>query len=120
MELKEVLHYYINVVEYRNRYVDYKEGEWTVWSKLTPGRYGRVMEDHSVSAIQIQLRPLSSITHSEAAAIGYKPQEIPVFLDKDTAFYPNEFHYLLSRGFDLFNLIDAGAAIDSDTLNQQP
>lgn len=30
---------------------------------------------------------------------------------------PNQFHYLLKQGFDLFNLIDAGLAIDKKTLN---
>lgn len=33
-----------------------------------------------------------------------------------TKLKPEQFHYLLSRGFDLFNLIDEGLAIDKETL----
>lgn len=32
---------------------------------------------------------------------------------------PDSFHYLLSKGFDLFGLVDAGLAIDLNTLNTQ-
>ena len=31
--------------------------------------------------------------------------------------YPKQFHYLLSRGYDIFGLIPAGIAIDAKTLN---
>lgn len=32
--------------------------------------------------------------------------------------WPIQFHYLISKGFDLFNLIDAGLAIDAKTITQ--
>lgn len=32
---------------------------------------------------------------------------------------PEVFHYLLSKGFDLFNLIESGAAIDAKTIQPQ-
>lgn len=64
------------------------------------------------------LRPLSDMTEKERNFINMSKQELDqsIFEDPNASFYVTEFVYLLSRGFDIFGLIDAGLAIDSKTL----
>lgn len=80
------------------------------------------------------LRPLSSMTEEEmleyarierpeTSKVELKGEKVWSFYDDGESFYkwiahslmkpiPDQFRYLLSRGFDLFGLIDAGIAID--------
>ena len=70
------------------------------------------------------LRPLSSMTEDEfnelEKQIGFSDDTI---FDENTWRYfdgtllPEQFHYLLSKGFDLFGLIESGLAIDAITFN---
>ncbi len=171
MELKDVLHFYINAVRFRNRYVDYAPSQWTVWSLLTPRRYDQMISDASVSDIQVELRPLSSMTEEEMTGLllsmippdmDDKPDadehivdmfyndgalqvdgdvavganyscrcyegQIAILHNGDIEMYDEDgkrerawnqsaaFQYLLSLGFDLFNLIPAGLALDTSSI----
>jgi hypothetical protein len=70
------------------------------------------------------LRPLSSMTEEEMKECGnldYDFSDEPElnqwdWREFDTLISANQFHYLLSRHFDLFGLIEAGLAIDKTTL----
>lgn len=46
---------------------------------------------------------------------GFKEKNVP---QSKECFYPVEFHYLLQRGFDLWNPIDSGQAVDVKTIKQ--
>lgn len=54
---------------------------------------------------KLLLRPLSDMTDEEMDEVWYGPSE--------------RTRYLLSKGFDLFGLIEAGLAIDATTLKQK-
>lgn len=139
MQVKDVLPYYLGS-DFRVRYVDSPEGSWTVWVKLTALRLAK-LDDESIEQIQLALRPLDSMTEEEAKEFIRIQDTGKDFHQKaaDKVIYsydgngdngkifgvmyfkwsdPNQFHYLLSRGFDLFGLIESGAAIDSNTLTQ--
>ena len=76
----------------------------------------------SVKAIKPILRPLSDMTEEEAREGEIWGVWHDVNLmgeDWDTfGFSPHNFKHLLSKGFDLFGLIEAGLAIDKTTLKQ--
>lgn len=73
-------------------------------------------EDSEIEGIVPILRPLSDMTEEEMKSVGHMPH---VPLHKDDLKYaiirnswpPEQTRYLLSRGFDLFNLIESGLAI---------
>lgn len=65
MDIKDYLHLYIGC-KYRIMYIDYEEGQYTLWSILTPDRYVTIMNDASICEIQLLLRPLSDMTEEEA------------------------------------------------------
>lgn len=68
------------------------------------------------------LRRLSDITEEEALEIWNMDEECLVRYHSEKVMigfdlYTDSFLYLLSKGFDLFNLIDSGLAVDN---NQHP
>lgn len=56
------------------------------------------------------LRPLSSMTQEEMTELKGNPLSC--------SFTPSQFRYLLSKHFDVFDLIEAGLAIDATTLQK--
>lgn len=60
------------------------------------------------------LRPLADMTEEEIKERGWSKLELnhAVSQERNRSLYTNEFLYLLSRGFDLFNLISEGLAIN--------
>lgn len=110
-KITDYLHYYINVARFRLRYVDYTSEQWSVWTILTPLRYKQCVEDASVENIQLELRPLSSITEEEAIEVNVSWSSTAKVTWEKPMWSFKEVHYLLSRGFDLFGLIDAELAI---------
>lgn len=131
-DIKPYLKYYLGQ-QHRYRYVDQEPGHWIIWSELTPLRLTR-LDDLSIDGIQLQLRPLSSMTEEEIIAVNrftdpdFNPtkeqtekalqalKEDIIYLtfdDLEPAVVFSITHYLLSRGFDLFNLIESGLAIST-------
>lgn len=141
MKIAEYLKYYIGA-QFRVHYIDNSLEEWTVWVTLTPLRLAK-LDDASIDNIQLQLRKLEDMTDEECikwAELGFyephtvKRASIPYnSLEVEFDFYmgddlhsgtmslrsqtAQQFHYLLSKGFDLFGLIPAGLAIDAKTIN---
>lgn len=69
---------------------------------------------HHVSHVKPILRRLSSLTESERITGNVWALDKERYPNHPSGFYtPMEFAYLLSLGFDLFGLIDSGAAIDA-------
>lgn len=71
------------------------------------------------------LRNLSSMTEEEtiASELGcYDYRGVIVYYDPmfphSEQFSPDQFAYLLSKSFDVFNLIEDGVAIDRDSINE--
>lgn len=78
-----------------------------------------------IEDIKLILRPLSDMTEEELQECGnmiYDFSDDPElnnhqWKDFEIGSAPEQFHWLLSKHFDLFGLIDAGLAIDKTTLN---
>lgn len=68
--------------------------------------------------IKLILRSLSDMTEEELHFINMSKLELNHAISQKTnaSFYTTEFIYFLSKGFDLFNLIEEGLAIDKTTL----
>lgn len=120
--IKDYMHLYINVCKYRISFVETPQS-LSVWAKLIPHRFWKIMDDASVCKIQIALRPLTTITDEECKESDYFSnredfmKSIKMFNTPDRLPYnPKHFVWFLSKGFDLFGLIEAGVAIDSTTL----
>jgi hypothetical protein len=106
-------HLYLNSL-CRHSYVEQPD-QFVMWYKLTPERFAK-LDDLSVAKVQLQLRPLSSMTEEEAIEyfevcslkigdyIGSGPDWVPISARSTK--------HLLSKGFDLFNLIPEGLAIE--------
>ena len=79
------------------------------------GCYDLVKSDWRFSEVKPILKPLSDLTQSDADVLGWADIENlrERFFNEPELddFTPLEFLYLLSKGFDLFNLIDNGEAI---------
>ena len=137
MNVLDYAHYYINgVTKYRVRYVEYQPGEWTAPVLLTANRLSQ-LEDHSIEKIELVLRRLEDMTEEEfVEAVRLINQEEPIeeikkhypeFIKHGMSqmsveigqfpIVPHLIHLLLTKGFDLFGLIDAGLAIDAKTIN---
>jgi len=136
MDINNYLHYYFGQ---KFRCKTKNRTEWSAWMTWV---YDAMCEfQRDMPDIQLRLRRIEDITEIEIfemAAFGgligtpiranVEGNFIQMEYVKDKEFHvehwhPNElnpfhFHYLLSRGFDLFNLIDNGQAIDSQTLTQ--
>jgi hypothetical protein len=73
------------------------------------------------------LRPLSDMTYDERQECGnmiYDFSDDPELNDHqwqdfEIGLAPEQFHWLLSKNFDLFGLIESGLAIDATTLTSQ-
>lgn len=115
-ELKDVLHFYLGCEVRRtvNDNLDYEVGVLVGISK------SEVEENKTVAIIDTEgsvfaewyieettpiLRPLSSMTEDELRNLW-----------EQGGARPDEFIYLLSKSFDLFNLIPNGLAIDKNSL----
>jgi hypothetical protein len=85
------------------------------------GMNGKTIRLHFQHECRQVLRPLSDITASEIVeyrrlqGIPDVPTEI-----RTQGFTPAAMHYLLSRGFDLFNRLDNGHAVDARMLSPNP
>lgn len=92
------------------------EGGYEGIGKLT----GNILNgiDMSVCEALPILRPLSDMTKEELHFINMSKLELNHAISQKTnaSFYTTEFIYFLSKGFDLFNLIEEGLAIDKTTL----
>lgn len=112
-EIKDYLHLYLGV---RHRYKWADSGNWTVWTELTANRLSR-LDDYSISEIQLELRPLSSMTSEEKREFsnlaGFEKLDLLFWADVRKA--APVITYLLSKHFDLFGLIESGLAIDKTT-----
>lgn len=77
-----------------------------------------------LSEVKPILRPLSDMTEEEmleAVSIGglfYRGESVKAFIANWTCYSGEVTRYLLSKSFDLFNLIPEGLAIDSTTQKQ--
>lgn len=95
----------------------YYDGKWALDFHLM---YYTVTKSCST---KLHLRKLSSMTEEEAIVSKFADYDYrgvivyydPMFPDSEQ-FSPDQFTYLLSRSFDLFNLIEDGLAIDRDSL----
>lgn len=127
-KIGDYLHLYLGQ-QYRASYIE-TPNSFTVWAMLTPGRLDR-LSDLSIYKVELSLRRLSDMTEEEyehiaIAADEYhfsnKEEEIHVGKQyvKAGRYFPDQFQWFLSRGFDLFNLIDSGLAIDRSTLKTAP
>lgn len=118
---------------YRYSYVEDPE-LFTAPVKLTPFRLVK-LDDMSIAKVQLILRPLSSMTEDEAKEFSGCPNDwririiegryidcwpdgdaksmVTIELDEINA---EQFRFLLSKGFDLFGLIDSAIAVNAETL----
>lgn len=116
MEPKNVIHYYVgcDIINIS------AGGEWL-------GCNTEVLTPQCLSDIAIYefkdfkpiLRRLTDITHDEYMSLkSLHIDRNPAIggLFKDMKWTPEEFHWLLQHGFDLFNLIDSNQALDKATL----
>ena len=126
-DIKDYAKFYINSCECQVIAVDTtvknvfaKEGEIIKFDEMC--HYVVTSED--VMNVKLILRHLSDMTEEEAKEIGWWDEfENRIIYAKDFnqkwMFSSDQMIGLLSRGFDLFGLIEAGLAIDSTTLNTQ-
>lgn len=139
MELKDVLHYYIGQKVQTPEGIDTLKA---VYQDSTPVLYDTV-KDYSLDELKLILRPLIEMTEEEANTLlqnhGFPYDWVNV--DNIVSYaiwydftYPSsrrvrknqirfdgmnarDFHYLLSRGFDVFNLHDRGLCIYESEIN---
>lgn len=106
MKLSEVIHLYIGQ-ECEYKWI--REPDKILHGKVTP----KVIEsihynDGILTYVKLILRPLSDATKQETKEILMSGDEIATDIELDAA----RTLYLLSKGFDLFGLIESGQAID--------
>lgn len=103
--------------KFRYRYVDWEKDSWSPWTILN-GRDIDKMQDLSIDKIQLQLRPLSSMTEEEGKALGCMGWETR--WDKNgvphTLFQPEAFIKLIEWGFDIFGFKEKGLCIYENEL----
>lgn len=138
MNIKDYLKYYIG----QKCALDDGDGVRTSFT-LTAYNYNYYREWHDI--LKPYLRPLSSMTEEEAKELskfvcpeqdwGEMVSGLNRFGDlvvrwgvgsldyfnasAEKCWTSDQFHYLLSRGFDLFSLIENNLALDADTLKEQ-
>lgn len=127
--------------KFRYRYIDWEKDSWSPFTILN-GRDIDKMQDLSIDKIQLLLRPLSSMTEEETSEfiklvsvdhIGFSDfkghQTWQYWEHEDVNNYESRrvckttseigalplrcIQYLLSKGFDLFGLIEKGEALDA-------
>lgn len=97
---------------YKYVYTHYCSGEWALSGSLY----------HEIMVMGHEFKPhlsrLSDMSEEEAIELDwtFPFQTSPAILINNLV--PKEFVYLLSKGFDLFNLIESGLAIDKKTVNE--
>jgi hypothetical protein len=88
---------------------------------FTPTLFCALMNKHPIyKKVHLDLRPLSDMTYQELQECGnmvYDFSDDPElnnhkWQDFEIGLAPEQFHWLLSKHFDLFGLIEAGLAID--------
>lgn len=103
----------IGVVDNEAHFIHYETGQYGFCS-INSAFFGKII-----------LRPLRTLTDEEASELYNLQLEVDEGSEMECADYfrgnpgfyePLEFHFLLSKHFDLFGLIEAGIAIDSTTL----
>jgi len=140
-DLNNYLHLYIgSEAQYQKSFIEYPES-YTVTVKLTPKRYYQ-LDDLSIAKLRLILRPIYGMTEEEkeqlfdhiwpnglwAIVCHGKIEVIDHALDimqewsdlgervkqqdLDISKQATMFTWLLSKGFDLFGLIESGLAID--------
>lgn len=86
----------------------------------------QLSDDYRMTDFKLLLRPLASMTQEEMRACGnmiYDFSDDPDLSNNwkwqefEYGLHPEQFHWLLSKGFDLFNLIPDGLAIDVTKIN---
>jgi hypothetical protein len=136
MNIKDYIHLYIGC-ECLYDWLYYNETD--LFGKVTSKIIEDVRTPHLSGAatnVRPLLRPLSDMTDEEAVNVGIlpkrhwhedTPQEQIDWLCNNwnmEIYSPSDLRYLLSEGFDLFGLIDAGLALDKTTYQspkiQQP
>lgn len=132
MELKSVLHFYLGCdceiqpfdIKHKAKLVgvNYPTDEILsirVFVK-TEGNFAEVLYGLNECKFQLLLRPLSDMTEEEAQT--YSKQTVESLVDsrdlKTHVFCPSleDIPKLLSKGFDLFNLIPSGQALNSKSI----
>jgi len=122
--IKDYLHYYIGcdvllrLEGYENPMPITGIGETFFVLKFQNGD-SKIRIQH-INCIRLILRPLSSMTDEELNVCGnmiYDFSDDPElskhkWRDFEIGLAPEQFHYLLQQGFDLFGLIESGLAID--------
>lgn len=116
-KIEDYIHYYPGrkLLVIKSRY-PYKKGDIISFSQLPPASL--------LDFIKLILRPLASMTEEEMKECGnmiYDFSNDPGlnkwhWKDFEIGLSPEQFHYLLSKGFDIFGLIESGLAIDSTSL----
>lgn len=102
-------------------------GEWSKIKKLTSNVLNQIlMNDGGVNfSYQLILRSLDSMTEDECKECGnmiYDFSDDPElnnhqWKDFEGGLWPEQYHWLLSKHFDLFGLIKSGLAIDEKELS---
>lgn len=114
-DIKEYLHLYLGCEFIFSATKDFSTHELCTESLNT------IYEDSDFYEIKLVLRPISDMTESEKADF-YKTQQFitatPVHVVGNYHWTPETFLWLVNHGFDIFNLIDMGLAIDKTKINQ--
>lgn len=118
-KIEDYLHLYIGCDTNRGMLIGLTGSKAFVWRGETR-IYGE-------SAIVLFLRPLSDMTEEEMQECGnmiYDFSDDPELNTWEWQYFqiglaPEQLYYLLKKGFDLFNLIPEGLAIDKTKIKQQ-
>jgi hypothetical protein len=125
-QLKDFIHYYIGcrcIIKWEspNGTIYDREGVFLAIDIRDKLPYYLKSEDAAIWTDNIKpiLRRLEDMTEEEICEygklVGLRTDGVhSVYINYDT---PESFHYLLTRHFDLFDLIAAGLAVDAKTLN---
>lgn len=127
MKTREVIHHYLGAAHCEYVYNSMVPGfmfRKTVRGVVTLATV-RGYQFREIKRLRLILRPLSDMTTQEyheyvrlelnATTAAKEAHEI-----QSRVFSPRTVIYMISRGFDLFGLIDSGDAIDATTLEENP
>lgn len=126
MKTRDVIHHYLGVAhcEFFHSVQTFLGTDINIRAVLTLSVLRRY-QFREIKHLKLILRPLSDMTTEEyhaycrielkATTAAKEAHEI-----QSRVFSPRTVIYLISRGFDLFGLIDSGEAIDATTLEENP
>lgn len=127
MKTRDVIHHYLGVAHCEYQHLSMVPGfmsRGTIKCVVTLSILRRYVF-REIKHLKLILRPLSDMTTEEyhaycrielrATTAAKEAHEI-----QSRVFSPRTVIYLISRGFDLFGLIDSGEAIDATTLEENP